>query len=176
MKRLPFTTNSGARLPTCGSPSPTAVTTSVCTAGRGTKARSYGDLPFEDYLRMARVLVGMGITKIRLTGGEPLLRKGVVEFVRELAHLRSAERRNGTEAARYRAHHQRTHAGRAGAAAERCGAIAGYGFDGRGRSRPLCAHHARAQWIRPRAGGHPRSAAGWAVAVESELRADARIQ
>ena len=44
-------------------------------------------LPFEDYLRMARVLVGMGITKIRLTGGEPLLRKGVVEFVRELAKL-----------------------------------------------------------------------------------------
>ncbi len=37
---------------------------------------------------MARVLVGMGITKIRLTGGEPLLRKGVVEFVRELAKLR----------------------------------------------------------------------------------------
>ena len=37
---------------------------------------------------MARVLVGMGITKVRLTGGEPLLRKGVVEFVRELAKLR----------------------------------------------------------------------------------------
>ena len=38
---------------------------------------------------MARVLVGMGITKIRLTGGEPLLRNGVVEFVRELAKLRA---------------------------------------------------------------------------------------
>jgi len=37
---------------------------------------------------MVRVLVGMGITKVRLTGGEPLLRKGVVEFVRELAKLR----------------------------------------------------------------------------------------
>jgi cyclic pyranopterin phosphate synthase len=37
---------------------------------------------------MARVLVGMGVTKIRLTGGEPLLRKGVVEFVRELTKLR----------------------------------------------------------------------------------------
>src|SRR5271170_3215922 len=36
---------------------------------------------------MARVLVGMGVTKIRLTGGEPLLRNGVVEFVRELARL-----------------------------------------------------------------------------------------
>jgi GTP 3',8-cyclase len=53
----------------------------------GNEGALYGDLPFEDYLRMARVLVGMGITKIRLTGGEPLLRKGVVEFVRELATL-----------------------------------------------------------------------------------------
>ena len=53
----------------------------------GNEGALYGDLPFEDYLRMARVLVGMGITKIRLTGGEPLLRKGVVEFVRDLAKL-----------------------------------------------------------------------------------------
>jgi cyclic pyranopterin phosphate synthase len=54
----------------------------------GNEGALYGDLPFEDYLRMARVLVGMGITKVRLTGGEPLLRKGVVDFVRELAKLR----------------------------------------------------------------------------------------
>jgi len=37
---------------------------------------------------MARVLVSLGITKIRLTGGEPLLRRGVVDFVRELARLK----------------------------------------------------------------------------------------
>jgi cyclic pyranopterin phosphate synthase len=54
----------------------------------GNEGALYGDLPFEDYLRMARVLVGMGVTKIRLTGGEPLLRKGVLEFVKELAELR----------------------------------------------------------------------------------------
>jgi cyclic pyranopterin phosphate synthase len=54
----------------------------------GNEGALYGDLPFEDYLRMARVLVGMGISKVRLTGGEPLLRNGVVEFVRELAKLR----------------------------------------------------------------------------------------
>jgi GTP 3',8-cyclase len=53
----------------------------------GNEGALYGDLPFEDYLRMARVLVGMGITKIRLTGGEPLLRRGVVEFVRELGKI-----------------------------------------------------------------------------------------
>src|SRR5258706_10696521 len=54
----------------------------------GNEGALYGDLPFADYLRMARVLVGMGVTKVRLTGGEPLLRKGVVDFVRELAKLR----------------------------------------------------------------------------------------
>jgi len=53
----------------------------------GNEGALYGDLPFSDYLRMARVLVGLGITKVRLTGGEPLLRNGVVEFVRELAKL-----------------------------------------------------------------------------------------
>ena len=72
----------------------------------GNEGALYGDLPFEDYLRMARVLVGMGITKIRLTGGEPLLRNGVVDFVRELAKLRpqglkpqSSRGSNGTAAA-----------------------------------------------------------------------------
>ena len=61
----------------------------------GNEGALYGDLPFDDYLRMARVLVGMGVTKIRLTGGEPLLRNGVVDFVRHLAQLR---RPNGNSA------------------------------------------------------------------------------
>jgi len=56
----------------------------------GNEGALYGDLPFADYLRMARVLVGLGITKVRLTGGEPLLRGGVVDFVRELAKLQPA--------------------------------------------------------------------------------------
>ncbi len=55
----------------------------------GNESALYGELPFADYLRMARVLALLGITKIRLTGGEPLLRRGVVDFVRELAELRS---------------------------------------------------------------------------------------
>ena len=54
----------------------------------GNEGALYGELPFADYLRMARVLVSLGITKIRLTGGEPLLRRGVVDFVRELARLK----------------------------------------------------------------------------------------
>src|SRR5215471_16989936 len=55
----------------------------------GNEGALYGDLPFADYQRMARVLVGMGITKVRLTGGEPLLRNGVVDFVRELVKLQT---------------------------------------------------------------------------------------
>jgi len=57
----------------------------------GNEGALYGDLPFEDYLRMARVLASLGIKKVRLTGGEPLLRKGIVEFVRSLSQLRSAD-------------------------------------------------------------------------------------
>src|SRR3979490_1335587 len=55
----------------------------------GTNGAMYAELPFDDYLRMARSLVGLGITKIRLTGGEPLLRKGIVDFVRDLSKLRT---------------------------------------------------------------------------------------
>jgi cyclic pyranopterin phosphate synthase len=53
----------------------------------GNEGALYGDLPFADYLRMARVFVGLGIKKVRITGGEPLLRNGVIEFVRELSKL-----------------------------------------------------------------------------------------
>ena len=56
----------------------------------GNDGALYADLPFADYLRMVRIFAGLGIQKVRITGGEPLLRKGVVEFVRELSQLRSA--------------------------------------------------------------------------------------
>ncbi len=46
-----------------------------------------------DYLRMARLFVELGIEKVRITGGEPLLRHGLVEFVRELAQLRTLDGR-----------------------------------------------------------------------------------
>jgi GTP 3',8-cyclase len=57
----------------------------------GNEGALYRDIPFADYLRMARILAGLGIKKIRLTGGEPLLRKGIIDFVRKLAQLRSAD-------------------------------------------------------------------------------------
>jgi cyclic pyranopterin phosphate synthase len=55
----------------------------------GNEGAVYGELPFSDYLRMAQVMVSLGITKVRITGGEPLLRKGVVDFVRELSNLQT---------------------------------------------------------------------------------------
>jgi len=44
-------------------------------------------LAWDEYERLARVLIGMGIRKIRVTGGEPLVRPGVIEFVARLKAL-----------------------------------------------------------------------------------------
>jgi len=57
----------------------------------GTYGAQYPELTLAEYLRMARVFVSLGITKIRLTGGEPLLRKDVIELVRQLHGLRTVE-------------------------------------------------------------------------------------
>src|ERR1044071_2593278 len=55
----------------------------------GNEGAQYSELPFADYLRLVRIFVGSGIEKVRLTGGEPLLRNGLVDFVRALAQLRT---------------------------------------------------------------------------------------
>ena len=46
------------------------------------------ELPIEEYLRLIRIFVSLGIEKVRLTGGEPLLRRGLVEMVQELSQVR----------------------------------------------------------------------------------------
>ena len=48
-------------------------------------------LSFEEITRMARVFVAHGVQKIRLTGGEPLLRKNIESLVEQLAALRTVE-------------------------------------------------------------------------------------
>src|ERR1022692_753060 len=55
----------------------------------GNDGPAFPELPIVDYLRMARVFVGLGISKVRLTGGEPLLRRGLVEMVRELGQMKT---------------------------------------------------------------------------------------
>lgn len=44
-------------------------------------------LSFEEIIEVTRTAVDMGVSKIRLTGGEPLVRRGIVDLVRSLAHV-----------------------------------------------------------------------------------------
>jgi len=44
-------------------------------------------LSFDEYERLVRILVGLGIRKVRVTGGEPLVRPGVAEFLARLKAL-----------------------------------------------------------------------------------------
>ncbi len=62
----------------------------------GDEGATFTELPIADYLRMVRILVSLGIEKVRLTGGEPLLRSGLVEMVAKLARMRTAFRADGT--------------------------------------------------------------------------------
>ncbi len=48
-------------------------------------------LSFEEITRVARQFVALGVRKIRLTGGEPLLRKNIEVLIEQLAQLRTPE-------------------------------------------------------------------------------------
>ena len=48
-------------------------------------------LSFEEITRLARVFVGHGVHKLRLTGGEPLLRKRLETLIEQLAALRTPD-------------------------------------------------------------------------------------
>ncbi len=57
----------------------------------GSEGAQFAELAMDDYLRMIRVFVSLGIEKVRLTGGEPLLRKGIVGLVEQLSALRTGD-------------------------------------------------------------------------------------
>ncbi|MEN8200256.1 MAG: GTP 3',8-cyclase MoaA [Thermodesulfobacteriota bacterium] len=44
-------------------------------------------LSYEELQRIVEIVVSMGMNKLRLTGGEPLVRKGVMHFIRSLAAI-----------------------------------------------------------------------------------------
>jgi len=44
-------------------------------------------LTYEEMLRIVRIGTEMGITKLRITGGEPFVRKGMIDFLEELAEI-----------------------------------------------------------------------------------------
>jgi cyclic pyranopterin phosphate synthase len=48
-------------------------------------------LSYEELLRVVRLAVAMGMNKLRLTGGEPLVRKGVLDFINQLSLLEGLE-------------------------------------------------------------------------------------
>lgn len=48
-------------------------------------------LRYEEFLRLARVAAQVGLNKIRVTGGEPLMRRGVVDFLGNLKEVTGVE-------------------------------------------------------------------------------------
>jgi cyclic pyranopterin phosphate synthase len=56
-----------------------------CMPEQGIRLKSHFDiLPYEQIVRIAAAAAGLGIRKVRLTGGEPLVRRNVAFLVREL--------------------------------------------------------------------------------------------
>jgi GTP 3',8-cyclase len=59
-----------------------------CMPAEGVKLLNHSDiLSFEEIVEVIREAVDMGITKVRITGGEPLVRKGVVSLVAKIASI-----------------------------------------------------------------------------------------
>ena len=57
----------------------------------GEVGAQYPELRIDEYLRLIQLFVGLGIEKVRLTGGEPLLRAGLMEMLQELARMRTPQ-------------------------------------------------------------------------------------
>jgi cyclic pyranopterin phosphate synthase len=58
----------------------------------GIKLFSHSDiLSFDEIAGFTRVAVNNGVTKVRITGGEPLVRKGIVNLVRMIAEINGIE-------------------------------------------------------------------------------------
>ena len=61
---------------------------SYCMPKEGVSVVGHEDvLKYEEILRIVRVAVSLGIAKVRITGGEPLVRRGVVDFIASLAEI-----------------------------------------------------------------------------------------
>ena len=59
-----------------------------CMPEEGVRPIAHEDvLRYEEIVRLVRIAAGLGISQIRLTGGEPLARKGLDQLVRELARI-----------------------------------------------------------------------------------------
>ena len=55
----------------------------------GEVGAQYPELRIDEYLRLITLFVSLGIEKVRITGGEPLLRRGLIELIQQLASMRT---------------------------------------------------------------------------------------
>ncbi len=63
-----------------------------CMPEEGVPKKQHGDMfTWEEYLSAIRGAISLGITKVRLTGGEPLVKYGIVDLCREIAALPGLE-------------------------------------------------------------------------------------
>ncbi|MCK5567049.1 MAG: radical SAM protein, partial [Actinomycetia bacterium] len=63
-----------------------------CMPGEGIRLAGKSELlTYEEILKIVRILGELGIRKLRLTGGEPLLRDDILELVSGLAKLKDIE-------------------------------------------------------------------------------------
>jgi len=79
-----------------------------CMPAEGIEKRPHSDiLRYEELALIIRAAAGLGICKVRLTGGEPLARLGLVDFVRLIAAIPGIDdlsmTTNGTLLARHAA-------------------------------------------------------------------------
>lgn len=77
-----------------------------CMPAEGIAFTPHGEiLSFEELLRLVRIFAAQGVKKVRLTGGEPFVRKGVIDFIAALAAISGIEQihltTNGVETAAY---------------------------------------------------------------------------
>lgn len=64
-----------------------------CMPEDGVKSTPHEDiLRYDEILRVCRIMAGLGISKIKLTGGEPLVRKNVPYLVHELKQISGIEK------------------------------------------------------------------------------------
>lgn len=63
-----------------------------CMPAQGVEATAHAQiLIYEDLLFLAQTAVGLGVEKIRITGGEPLVRRGIISFLERLHALKGMQ-------------------------------------------------------------------------------------
>ncbi|MDD5773537.1 MAG: GTP 3',8-cyclase MoaA [bacterium] len=59
-----------------------------CLPTEGVALLPHDDImTYEEILRFVRIIAGLGVDKVRLTGGEPLVRSGIIDFIKELKKI-----------------------------------------------------------------------------------------